>query len=266
MYQSFSVISIEPSFAEKSIMIHTSFDIDPTSVNEKTVKVYSKFDGTDSSVEYKVNKKSITILLKDEIVPNTDYILRITNEVKNILGDGLESGVRRKIVFSSGVREIPQILSPSNFEEISNLKVALTTLKEDEEVEDSEDNLYFIQIAKDVAFINIVFETTIEDKIADLKDLPIGQYYIRARVEQLKDGKRECGKWSETNTFVSTRQIVDDTEYQPEPEPDEPEYIEEIVLIDKPVNGETPESIIFEFSGEIDPEFIENIVVIRRDI
>ena len=87
----------------------------------------------------------------------------------------------------------------------------------------------------------------------------MGQYYIRARVESTD--RKEKGKWSDIITFISINNDTIDT-----PDDDAPIIIEDIDLVSLPVNGETPESILLEFSGEIDQDSIDNIIVIRRDI
>ena len=46
----------------------------------------------------------------------------------------------------------------------------------------------------------------------------------------------------------------------------EPEFIKEITLTGYPKNGETPNSIILEYSDKIDPNFKGEIFVIRRDL
>lgn len=264
MYQGFSIIDIDVSYAEKKISVTTSVDIDPDSVNDSTIQLFSKEDGVNMNIDLTVHKKTISILPKSEIVPNAEYILRVF-KIKNVLGEEVHAGIRRKLIFKSEVRDIPYILTPSEHEEIHDLKVSLVIHKEDATEKPIEDEIFFIQIAKDIAFIDIVMETTTNKNETNLKDLIMGQYYLRARIEKTIDGKKECGRWSETITFMSLRQTVDEPQHTP-PEIDEPEYIEYVSVIDTPVNGETPETILIEFSGDIDPDSIEDIIVIRRDI
>lgn len=264
MYQDFSVIAIDPNYAEKKVVINTSFDIDPDSVDERTIQLFSKANRCDANIDFEVKDKTITVLVKEDIVPNTNYIIKITG-IKTILGDVLSTGVRRTITFKSMVREIPYIISPSDYEEIVDLKVTLKAILEDEEFESLEDKSYFIQIAEDVAFINVVLETRINESTVNLKNLKTGQYYIRARVEAFNEGNKDFGKWSETVSFISLNKAVEE-ECPDDSEDDEPIFIEDISLVNKPANGETPESILLEFSGEVDPDFIDNIIVIRRDI
>ena len=259
MLQSFSIVDINTDFVDSKIDIIASFDIDPDTVNDGTIQLFSKHDMNNVNLDFEVNRKTITLYIKNEIVPNTDYILRVTN-VKNLVGEPLPVGIRRKITFFSAVKEIPVIMSPSEYEEVKDLKVVLNTLKESNEDVQLEDKLYFIQIASDVAFYNIVMETQTDTETTNFKDLQAGQYYIRARVEIIKDGKKEIGKWSEIVTFISVNFdscICDDNE---------PEYIEPVTLISVPVNGETPETILLEFSSDIDPDTIDDIIIIRRDI
>lgn len=259
MYQSLSIVAIETLYADKQIILSTSFDVDPSSVNEDTIKVFSIFNGNDVNTLFNVVGKEIIITIDENIVPNTDYIIRATG-IKNVLGETMRAGIRRKIVFKSSVREIPVIVSPSNYEEITDLKVTLKAILEDKEYEVLENKSYFIQIARDVAFIDIILESTSNEANVNLKDLKAGQYYIRARIESYDNNQKEYGKWSEVSTFISLakkNEVIDE---------DAPVFIEEVTLIDKPVNGETPNSILLEFSEEIDSDFIDNIVVIRRDI
>lgn len=263
MYQSFSIVDVQTYFAENKINIIASFDIDPESVNDGTVQLFSKHDGVNVNLDLKVDRRTIVIDIKNEIVPNTEYILRVFN-IKNRLGEDLTAGIRRKLVFRSEIREVPLIMTPSNYEEVKDLEVVLTTLKESNEVEEIEDKMYCIQIATDVAFYNIVMETCTDKETTNLKDLTAGQYYLRARIEKVKDGKKDFGKWSEIVTFVSIN--FDLNEPGVPPEDDEPEYIEYLSVINAPVNGETPDSILIEFSKDIDPDSIEDILVIRRDI
>lgn len=262
MYQGFSVIAIEPNYAESKIVINTSFDIDPTSVDESTIQLFSKANRTDANIDFVVKDKTIEILVKESIIPNTDYIIRISG-IKTILGDLLDAGVRRTVSFKSMIREIPYIVSPSEYEEIVDLKVTLKAILEDKEFEVIENKFYFIQIADDVAFINVVLETSTAESTINLKSLKVGQYYIRARIETFDNGSKDFGKWSETVSFISLNKTIEDEDCD---EDDSPTYIEDIHLIGKPTNGETPESILLEFSGEVDPLFIDNIIVIRRDI
>lgn len=263
MYQGCSIVNVEPCYCESKITVTTNFDIDPASVHDGTVQLFSKHDETNVNIELSVDRKNITIHVKSEIVPNTDYILRVF-KIKGLLGEDLTAGIRRKVIFTSEIKDTPSILSPSNFEEVKNLKVTLATSKEGNASKQLEDKLYYIQIATDVAFYDIVMETKTEKNETDLKDLPAGQYYIRARIEKSYTDNRDFGKWSETVTFISLNFGLNN----PEEEPDdtEPEYIEYVSVLNSPANGETPDSIIIEFSENIDPDSIEDILVIRRDI
>jgi methionine-rich copper-binding protein CopC len=261
MYQSFSVTSIDTNFADKKVIIVSSFDINPASVNDSTVQFISKANAVDANVSFTVKGKIIELKIDDEIVPNTEYILRISG-IKSVTGSVLSAGVRRSITFNSDIKEVPIIISPVNFEEISDLKVTLKAILEGEVLDSINNKNYFIQIATDVAFINVVLETRIEANglIVDLQDLKAGQYFIRARVESV-DGK-EFGNWSDKITFVSSfgnsNTSTDDDMT--------PQFVEEVTLVSTPFNGETPNSILIEFSGPIDPNFLNNIYVTRRDI
>lgn len=264
MYQSFSIVSIHQEYANKRIVVLASFDVDPSTVNESTIKVYSKNDKADVTTDFIVDNKTITILLKDEIVPNTGYVLRITDGVKSILGDSLDSGLRRTITFSSEVTQVPRIIAPANYQVTKSIDVELevTNVK-------SNDVLYQIQIARDIAFINIDIDTTVSNPKTSLQSIDDGQYYIRARIEKSLDGKPELGQWSEVSTFILNKNLdqnIGGNNSNDNVNDGFPEYIEEVQVISRPENGETPNSIIIEFNEDISPGFLDSIVVVRRDV
>ena len=130
---------------------------------------------------------------------------------------------------------------------------------------------YLIQISDDVAFINIVRESIVGND-GQLIEEPLkeGQYFIKARIEKEINNKKEVGKWSKVITFISSSTIIKDENNSDNKDDNdlsnEPEFIKEITLTGYPKNGETPNSIILEYSDKIDPNFKGEIFVIRRDL
>lgn len=258
MYQNFSITGVNPDFAKNQIVVQASLDVEKDSVNDNTVELFSKTDGTYVNIEFKVDGKYIYVIIKNEIVLNSEYILRIS-KIKNILGEVMVSGIRRKIVFETEIKEIPTIISPNNYEVIEDLKISLN-VDGKSSITSLKDKSYFIQIADDVAFIDIKLETTISEDNTTLKDLEPGQYFIRARVIKNK----EVGLWSDTETFILKAKKEIDCKACCQTE--DPEYIQYVSVIAFPSNGETPEDIVIEFDGEIDPSSLQEITIIRRDI
>lgn len=284
MFQEFNIIDIIPNYADKTIKITTTFDIDPDSVNDSTISILNKHGGLQLGLSFYVDKKEISIFIKDEIVPNIEYYLRINNGLKTVIGDELRNGVRRRIVFKSAINKIPEILSPAYNQIINKLNVIVSGIDESvfemPSLDDEDDVVkvkayYYIQISKDMAFINNVFDTMLFQDEGTFKLDEECQYYMRCRIEgKTSKGDKIVGPWGSTTTFVLA-EIEDDVLEDEKDKPDydyedapniEPEFIEEIKILLEPENGCIPESFLFEFSEEIDPDFIDGITIIRRDV
>jgi biopolymer transport protein ExbD len=201
--------------------------------------------------------------MKEWPQPNIEYIISIQN-LTNVLGDALVSGVRRKIIFVSSITSKVQITYPAFNEVITDLK-----LKWQETAVDPNQplvNSYYIEISTEANFYNIVKKTEVQDRTEiDLTDVTKKQYYVRVRAQ--KDG--EYGSWSDVVTFV-----VGDSADVPGPIFDdgdssvneEPIFSADMQIVSAPANGETPASFIIEFDCEVDPDSIEDIIVLRRRI
>ena len=266
MYREFSILSIDTNLDSKIIVVNTNFDIDENSINSANVILFSRNDSSEVLLTYEVKGKAFIIHIEEDLIPNTEYILKISN-IKNILGQKLVSGLIRHIVYEIKVTEIPEMIRPVNYEEVSDtIEIELTTNNQI-----LEDYSYNIEISDDVAFINIVREINIgKSGKASLSILPIGQYYIRARLQYLEEGKKAFGQWSSKITFLCITKQDDDNKKEDGGGNDDtgdisPVYKKEIKLINYPKNGETPESFILEFSDNIDPNFKGEIYIIRRD-
>ena len=253
MYQSFSILSIDKNCIDNTIEIIANFDIDPKSLNEQTVQLYNKSTKGFVNTDFKINGTNITVLIKDEIILNSEYIVNVTG-IKTVTGMELSSGLRRSVIFTSSIKEETVIVTPINNEEINNLKVTLKAVLDDKEYFNLENKFYHIQIADDVAFINIIQETKTNNSENVLRIEKSDQYFIRARVETNND----FGKWSQISSFY----FINNNNK----ENDEPIIINDFTLIERPQNGETPESIILKFSDNIDQDCFDKIIVTRSDI
>ena len=260
MYQNFSIIGIEPDFAESKIIVQASLDVDAKSVNDSTVELFSRADGVDTNITYEVKGKFITIHIDNTIVLNTEYTLRIS-KIKNILGEVMVAGIRRKVIFTSEIKTIPTIIDPCNYEVVEDLDITLS-IGDKGSITSIKDKYYFVQIASDVAFIDIELESTISEDKIQLEAIKAGQYFIRTRIT---DGK-QSGLWSRTETFImKAKPKIDPTNDCP-CNPTSPTYIEYVSVKRSPENGETPALILLEFDGDIDTSSLNQIMVIRRDI
>lgn len=264
MVQDFRVSAIDVDLKNKSVTIACTMDIDPDTINDANVRLYSKTSRNDIEYVPKLNGKILTLELIDWPEPNLDYII-VIQQLKSVLGDDLVSGVRRKIIFESSICSKLEITYPAYDEVITDLKVAWKEILASEEHEYF--NSYYIEISTENAFHNVLKKVEVSDRNEiDLSELLNGQYYVRGRVQ--KDN--EYGSWSEIITF-----IIGDKAAKPGPifdsgeedqEEDEEIYTPEVKILTVPSNGETPESILIEFDCEIDPDYIEDIIVIRRSI
>ena len=266
MYQEFSIVSLIPKLEEKIIIAKANFDIDENSINSSTIILLCKHDSSETLLTFKVNKNELVINIEEDLIPNAEYILKISN-IKSILGEKLISGIVRRYKYDSNVIDIPEIISPSNYEQINNeIKIELKSNYTNKNFN------YLIQISDDVAFINVIRESIVGND-GQLIEEPLkeGQYFIRARIENKinNKNKKEVGRWSKVITFISSSASIKDEENSSNDDNDlsnEPEFIKEIILEGYPKNGETPNSIILEYSDKIDPNFKGEIVVIRRDL
>lgn len=259
MYQEFLVSVIKTDMRQKQITVEFSHDIDPSSIDDGTIQIIHR--KTRDLIDYNIHVagKVVSITLLEWPFPNEEYILKI-EKVKNILGDTLVSGIRKKIIFKSSVCSTVDITSPAFNEVINELVVKWVENKKDETHELV--NSFYLEISSEANFYNINYKTLVTDQLeVELPVLKAGQYYVRCRAQK----EEQYGFWSETITF-----LIDKTPAKPEAifdseEDDEPIFLEDITIVSTPKSGETPSSIMIEFDCEIDSDFLDNIILIRRE-
>ena len=258
MYQEFLVSVVSTDIRNKTLTIEFSNDIDPASIDDATIQIINRSTRDIVDYSFEVKGKAVSIILLEWPIPNQEYILKV-DKLKNILGDILVSGIRKKIIFESSLCSTVTITNPAFNEIIKEMEVKWIEEKQDTEHELV--NSYYIEIADDTNFYRLVHKTLVTDQNeVELPALSRGQYFVRCRVQ--KD--EQYGFWSETVSF-----LVDKTPAKPEAifdeEDDEPIFIDDMRILTVPKNGETPESILIEFDCNIDSDFLDNIVIIRRD-
>lgn len=255
MYQDMAILSVDSFLDDKKILVSTNFDIDPKSVDISTFVLFNKQYSSEVLLKFNVIGKIIEAYIEDEIIPNSQYILRVSN-IRNVLGEVLSSGITKSLIFKSIVTEKLEIVSPSEYEMIKDLTVKLNIVPDNNIPTDG--FFYRVQISKDMAFIDIKIDNVYINKDIIFQSIENSQYFIRARIEKLQ----EVGQWSKTVSFVVNSNVIDNNDDTT----NEPIYFEEIKLIDSPMNGITPEKILLEFSGDIYPYNIDSIIITRRDI
>lgn len=258
MFQEFLVTGMSTDIRTKTIILEFSNDIDPSSVDDSTIEIINRKTRDIMDYHFEVKGKVVSVTLLEWPLPNQEYVLKV-DKLKNILGDTLVSGIRKKIIFESSLCSTVTITNPAFNEVINELVVKWVEEKQNPEHELV--NSYFLEIAEDTNFYRIAHETIVTNQTEiEMPLLNRGQYFVRCRVQ--KDD--QYGFWSETISF-----LIDKTPAKPEtifdPEEDEPIFLEDIHIISTPKNGETPESIMIEFDCAIDSDFLDNILVIRRD-
>jgi hypothetical protein len=268
MFQDFSVLAVDTDLKTKSVLIEFNLDIASESVNDSTINIFDRTTKNTAEFISKVNGKSVVLELIEWPTPNVEYIVKV-QKLKSILGDELPVGFRKSIKFASAICTEVDIISPAFDEVIDELKLEWKEVLTADTQKPF--NAYYIEIAKDPYFNNIVKKTNVEqkDEIV-LTDVNKGQYFVRCRVQD----STGYGKWSEVISFIfgdtaaPADPIYDDNENNETP--DEPIYVENSVLnvTSQPIDGETPSSILIEFDGDIDIDSInkDNIVLIRRTI
>lgn len=256
MQYEFTINEIVAEMQTKTISINFAYDIDPASINESTIQLKKR--GTTELVDYqaKVEGRVVKLVLINWPDPNQEYILRI-EKLKNILGIELTNAVKKRIIFESSICSTINILSPSFNEKINDIYIKWEEVLQNPNQELI--NSYLIEISTEANFYNIVKSSYVQNKTEITFDsLELGQYFLRARVQ--KD--ESYGFWSETISFIVGEKKINNQSI----DSIEPIYIKPIQLTCLPNNGETPESFIFEFDTPINSDFLDNIIVIRKDI
>lgn len=258
MYEPFAITVIRNDLRNKTITIETTSDIDPDSVNDKNVVIMERKSKKIMEYRFEVKRKSLILTLLDWPIPKMEYVIKVS-DLLNAIGDQLQQGVRKTIVFESSLCSIMHIVYPSFGEVISDLKIILN-----EEVPEGGNgvtfepiNSYYIEIASDCNFHNIVKDILIKDRLMVLlPDIADGQYYVRARVQQ----EEEYGLWSDTVSF-----LLQDKASVSQPDGEDPVYIEDIEILSGIEHGILGDSFLFEMNCELDQDSVDNIIVIRRD-
>lgn len=262
MYQEFSVLRISTNLMEKKVFIEFSLDVNRDTATLDTLVLADKATSKLIDTRIHVNRNIVELELANWPIPNTEYMIKVQKGITSIVDDELPDSLQRNVVFKSEITSVVEVQSPADHEEIDELFISW----KETQVRPSENLVrsYYLEIATNNVFYDIVKKTEVHDKDSiTLSSLPDGQYYLRVRAQ--KDG--QYGRWSDVVTFIVNRENKEPGHIDDAIEDDDgPVFEEELKTITIPVNGETPESFLLEFDEEIDPDSIQDIIVIRRSV
>lgn len=275
-YIKFSVVAVETDLKEQSVYITFNRQVDTESINTSTITIAVRDMNVSTLANFNLAISDdlcmVTIKFIDSPVVNTDYVLVLQNTIKDIIGNELEKSLFRNISFKSTVTSDIELISPSNFEVITDKRFVW------KEIGDNLTNLFRIQIGTDTGFHNLLVDSIVNDKteIVFGKELKTGQYFYRVRAESGED----YGTWSETRTFLIQENgefdaedlfVGENTDEVPTElgEPMIENLVEEertdlLKLIDGPESGVTPNTFSFLFDDNIDISSMK-ISVVRSD-
>ena len=273
MYQRFTVDKFLLRQASNEIVLTFDQDIDEDSVDNRSIYILkdeSKAHQLLTNVpidQYDIDGQIVT-LKYSALEFNVTYEIHVTDKVQSILDEPLEVEFVKQFVLESSVDSSVAILSPADHEAVSPLSVKL-----EETAGKSKKlfNKFQLQIASDVNFLDIIFETEMADAAkADFDDLKDAkQYFLRARAT---DGK-ESGNWSAPVTFTKAKKVVPSPTGADEPPAKKCDdffggVISDMELVGSPENGKTPNSFLFEFDADLDEESLRHsdIIVTMREV
>lgn len=268
----FSIVAVSACLLKKSIFVECSLDVDEDTVDSSNVILLDKTTNTIELFEAETDGKIIQLKLRNDPQPGHDYTLLVQAGIESIVGDRLETAFMRTFQFMSEVVSRVELLRPADFEKIDAIKL------EWQETGDTLTGAFQWQVAKENAFYNIAYETTVTGSNSiELPALPEGQYYVRGRA--IKGDEYGC--WSDVKTFMYVPKpdapteepsetpaedvpsdVPVESETTPEIDFDGPTIIvdvEELTISEEPTNGVTPTSGSFAiaFDEDIDITDIE---------
>ena len=160
-YIKFSISAIETDLKDQSIYISFNKEYDSDTISHESILIARKSDGVNSALLYDYDiifsddLKTVQLKFKSTLEVNQEYVIIIQNTILDLEGKPLDKSLFRNVVFKSTVTSDIKLLSPSNFEIISDKTFRW------EEVGETKFNFYRLQISTDTNFYNIILDTTI---------------------------------------------------------------------------------------------------------
>jgi hypothetical protein len=255
MYAKFDIIDIRTNPYEKKIDIEFTQDLDETTVSAKNLILADK-ENRIVNCHYAANNKILTITFVDWPIPNYEYMFIAQPGISSVAGKKLESTIKRHIIFKSEILAQVKILSPVDYEALTEISVKWQEISDQDFVDE-----YYLELGDTNAFNNVIIKTTIYNKQEIvLQNIPSGQYFLRIRAQKNND----YGRWSETVTFVLNNAIEINEEISQQE--DDPVVIREPEILAYPENGTTPSSFVIEFDDDLEEEEKIEIIIYRKNV
>ena len=197
----FSLSAVKASLAENKVILEFSHELDKNTVTEDSVFIVDHDTRNVILTKNTVTGKVLELYAINGFEPNTEYTLLVQRTIRNIVGVEVADPVMRTLMFKSEILTVPKVLVPANYEQVKDLAVQWDVLDMDgNSVPLAGGESCQVQIAKENAFYNVVYDTIVTNSRAiDLPDtLSDGQYYVRLRNRAGSD----IGKWSQVITFL----------------------------------------------------------------
>lgn len=263
MYQPFRIGRVFTNMKEKKLVMQATNDILAETVNNKNIQVFENSSRSPLGLNFKVDGKMLEIIFPDYPIPNTEYIVIISN-LLNVADEPLDRIFKRNIMFKSKVTSDVKITSPSDHETLKECNIKW--IEENENPNGILENQFYLEVSTDPAFYNKVLTTHIyNDTSYSIGELDKKQYYVRVRAE---NESGEYGKFSEAitfkaNTYDKEAEDLVDIDYSDD---DDSVFSEQLSIIKAPDEGSSPKSFIIKFNKNIDPDVEKFIKLYRRRI
>ena len=106
MHQDFVVVDVVTDFFKKQLDIFFNFELDPATVTDRSIKVVENHSGSVVPISYQTDGNCISISLKEDPVPNVEYMLVCNKEICNITHQHLRTEYVRYIQFTSTIKNV----------------------------------------------------------------------------------------------------------------------------------------------------------------
>lgn len=261
MYKPFRIGRIYTNMNEKTIILQATHHVLEKTVTNKNIQLYEESSRTFLGLNLKVDGKNIIIELNDYPVPNTQYVLIVSN-LQNVLEEELDRVFKRNIIFKSRISSKIKITNPSDHETIEEGVIEWIEDNNDLETVDQ----YYLEIAKDPAFYEKVIETVVTEKNTfKFNNVNHGQFFVRVRAQD----EKEYGQFSETVSFYIGGENIPNEVVEVDIDSCEDEesiFSDDLHIIETPIDGHSGKSFKIYFNKDIDPEVARHIKVYRRTI
>ena len=235
MQQKFDIVKITASLAERTLQVIMSREVDEQSVSRDVVMLTEKASHRVVPCAIETAGSVITLRLQEWPVPNAEYLLVVQAGILSVIGEKLPASLQRSIVFSGEITNQIRILAPAMFEKLDG--AALTW----EEIGENAVLRYFVEIAADAAFYDVLVSSVVENSpAASFGGLAEDrQYFARVRVQSASS----YGPWSQTVTFFIATKSGEGTQ--------DPVFLKPLLLVGAPEDGITPAVFTLTFSASI---------------